>query len=71
MQLTIDQLQSLDHGQPVPLVVDGRTCVLLNDTVYKQVRDLLEDWHPTTMRRHMAAMMADDWNDPAMSVYDE
>ena len=67
MQLTIDQLQSLDQGQAVPLVVDGRSCVLLKDAVYEQVRELLEDWHPATMRRHMAAMMAEDWNDPAMS----
>ena len=71
MQLTSEQLQSLDSGQPVSLLVDGRVCVLLNSSVYDQFREWVEDWHPATMRRHMAAMMADDWNDPATSVYDE
>ena len=71
MQLTSEQLLSLDRGQPVSLLIDGRHCVLLNSQVYEQVRELIDDWHPSTMRRQMAAMMADDWDDPAMSIYDD
>jgi hypothetical protein len=38
---------------------------------YVQLCEAIDDWHRSTMQRQMAAMMADDWNDPAMSVYDE
>jgi len=37
MQLTSEQLQSLDSGQPVSLLIDGRACVLLNSSVYEPV----------------------------------
>jgi hypothetical protein len=53
------------------LVVEGRDCVLLRSESYDQLREAMADWDPSTMQRHMAKMMADDWNDPAMSVYDE
>ncbi len=65
------QLQAIDSGQPVPLSIEGRPCVLLPEALYEQLRQALDDWHPATMRRHIADMMADDWSDPAMSVYDE
>jgi len=69
--LTSEQLQAIDRGQPVPLSVEGRECVLMPGALYQQLRGALDDWHPATMRRQMAQMMADDWSDPAMSVYDE
>jgi hypothetical protein len=71
MDLTSSQLQALDNGEAIPLVVDGRQCVLLTDTSFEQVRALLDEWHPLKMQRQMADMMRDDWSDPAMSVYDE
>jgi hypothetical protein len=71
MQLTAEQIQAIDKGEPVGLLVDGRQCVLLSSDAYDQFRSLVEDWEPSTMQRQMAEMMADDWNDPAMSVYDE
>lgn len=71
MQLSVDQAEALDKGEPVWLSVDNRDCVLLSRQAYEQVRALIEDWDPSTMRHHMARMMIDDWGDPAMSVYDE
>ena len=71
MELTSTQLQALDAGQPVPIEVDGRQCVLLSNTKYDAACELIEDWHPSTMLRQLANMMAEDWTDPAMSVYDE
>lgn len=71
MQVTAEQLQAIDSGQPVPLSVEGRPCVLVPGMLYEQFREAMEDWHPGTMRREMARLMAEDWNDPAMSVYDE
>ncbi|HZN33170.1 MAG TPA: hypothetical protein VFB80_05100 [Pirellulaceae bacterium] len=70
MQITSQQLQAIDNGEPVPLVVEGRPCILVPGTI-DQLRDALDDWDPRTMQRHMARLMADDWNDPAMSAYDE
>ena len=71
MDLTTDQLHAIDEGRPVPLTVDGRECVLLPGSLYERLREALDDWHPAVMQKHMAAMMRDDWSDPAMSVYDE
>jgi hypothetical protein len=34
---------------------------------YNQVREAIDDWHPVTMRRHMAGMMDEDWSDPTMT----
>ena len=71
MKFSPDQLRALDSGHPLPLIVEGRECVLLSGAFYESLREAIDDWHPATMRRHMADMMADDWSDPAMSVYDE
>jgi hypothetical protein len=71
MDLTTLQLDALDKGEPIPLVVDGRNCVLLKYATYEQLRALLDEWHPLSMQRQMADMMRDDWTDPAMSAYDE
>ncbi|MEX2176461.1 MAG: hypothetical protein WD872_19005 [Pirellulaceae bacterium] len=71
MEFTQQQLHAIDSGEPLPLTVEGRSCVLVPDSLYQQFREMIEDWHPQTMRRNMAKLMADDWSDPAMSVYDE
>jgi hypothetical protein len=67
MDLTLSQLQALDKGEAVPIVVDGRNCVLMREAAFEQ----LDEWHPLSMQRHMAEMMREDWTDPAMSVCDE
>lgn len=71
MDLTTEQLHTLDDGKPVSLVIQGRDCVLLSCEAYQQVREIIEDWDPFTMQCHMADVMAEDWNDPAMGVYDD
>lgn len=71
MQMTNQQLQALDNGEPVPLDVEGRRCVLVPGNLFEQLQAAIDDWHPRTMKRQMAAIMADDWTDPALSVYDE
>ena len=71
MEFTLPQLQAIDAGQPVPLMVDGRACVLLPSALYEQLREAIDDWSPRTMRPNLARLMAEDWSDPAMSVYDE
>ena len=71
MEFTLPQLQAIDAGEPVSLTVEGRPCVLLPSSLYEQLREAIGDWHPRTMRPTLARLMSDDWNDPAMSVYDD
>ena len=71
MQFTPEQLQAIDSGQPVPLTVEGRECVLLPGALFEQFREAIDDWHPATMQRHLAHMMADDWTDPELEGTDE
>lgn len=71
VELSIEQVESIDKGLPIWLEVQGRDCVLLSAQVYDRIRAAIEEWDPSTMQRHMADMMAEDWSDPAMNVYDE
>ena len=71
MNLTAAQIQAIDNGEPVTIVVDGRHCVLLNNATFEKMRESIDHWHPSKMQRQMAELMSDDWNDSAMSVYDE
>ena len=71
MLLSVEQVQAIDNGEPVRVEIEGRECVLLSGDAYDHIRGLIEDWDLCTMQRHMARMMADDWNDPSMNVYDE
>jgi hypothetical protein len=71
MNLTPEEIRTLDKGEPVSLMVEGRKCVLLTSDAYEQAQALIDDWAPSTMRRHMAEMMAEDWNDPTMSACDD
>ena len=71
MNLTPDQIQSIDNGDPVRIIVDGRSCVLVSNSTYTQLQELIDQWHPATMHRNLSDVMADEWNDPAKSIYDE
>lgn len=71
MQLSPDQMQALDAGEAVPVVIGDKQCVLLSSGLYEQLRHLISDWELNSMQRHLAHMMADDWCDPAMSAYDD
>lgn len=71
MNLTIDQIKAISEGVPIPLTVGQTPCVLLREDLYERLSALVENWDPRTMRQHMAVMMDEDWNDPAMHVYDQ
>lgn len=71
MDFTAQQLHAIDRGIPVPVNVEGRDCVLVPGALYERMREAIDDWHPASMERYMGQMLAEDWTDPAMSVYDE
>lgn len=71
MNLTSDQVQALDRGDAVPIVVAGRECVVVRKEIYDRVMLALDEWSDEDMRAIMARTMQDDWSDPRMDVYDE
>lgn len=66
MEFTEHQLQAIDSGQPVPVEIEGRSCVVVPGSLYSRMRDALDEWDPAAMKRHMAEMMREDWTDPAI-----
>ena len=48
MHLNPDQKLALDHGQPVPLVIDDTDCIVIKREVYEQTQASL-DWTPEQM----------------------
>lgn len=71
VSLTAEQIKAIDNGEAVVLLVEGRDCVLLPSSRYNRMQEHIDRWYPSTTRRSMAELMADDWSDPAMSIYDE
>lgn len=65
--------QQIDAVQPVHIVPEevGQEVVLIRGDLFQQIAGRFDDWDPAIMRPGMARMMEEDWNDPAMSVYDE
>ncbi len=43
----------------------------IDDAEPIQLREVIDDWQPRTMLGNMTRLMGEDWNDPAMSEYDE
>ena len=75
MTLTLEQLRTMESGQPVRLRLPDASadCVLVRADVYEhliQVAD--EDWDSQAMLAEFAKVAGPDgWNDPAMDVYEQ
>ncbi len=70
MHLTKEQREAVENGEAVPLTIDGTECVVIKKDVYESVRELIDDAHPRTMKKHLSKIMQEDWSDPNMDVYD-
>jgi hypothetical protein len=73
MTLTTQQVIAVQSGEPVHLVPEevGEEVVLIRGDLFKHIAALFDDWDPQVMGQGMAKLMEEDWNDSAMSVYDE
>ena len=69
MNLTPQQIQSLDAGQPVAVTVDGRDVVVLPRDAYERVRTLL-DFDPAQAYPAIDEAWREGWDDPKMADYD-
>ena len=71
MNLTKEQKQAVESGEAVTVTLEGTECVLIKKELYESVRDLIDDAHPRTMKRHLAKIMQEDSSDPVMDIYDQ
>ena len=71
MQLSPTQIEALDHGQAVPIEVEGREYVLLARAVYDRVKGVLGDALDGDALYELieTAMADDDANDPGLESY--
>ena len=76
MNLTQDQVQAIQSGQPVHLLEPQSNvdCVLVPASMYERVQSLFGD--SPLSREEQLALLAESgkragWDDPAMDVYDD
>jgi hypothetical protein len=69
MDLTNEQIQSLDQGAAVAVRVNGRECVVVTREVYDRVRSLL-DFDPAQAYPAIDEAWREGWDDPKMADYD-
>lgn len=69
MILTVEQIEAVRGGETVSVDAPGMDfdCVI----VRRDILDLLDDTHPSLMKRHFAKLAAEDWGDPRMNVYND
>lgn len=65
MHLNADQITALQHGQPVPLVIENTECVVIKRDVYEQALATSE-W--TTQEMDILAAEAADRLDTAERI---
>jgi hypothetical protein len=73
MQITAEQRELADQGEAVR-IADPETSaeyVILRSEYFDRVVGLIDDWNPADLRPLLARVMSDDWDDPAMNVYDQ
>jgi len=74
MDLTNEQLQALDHGGAVPVIVDGRHCVVLRQEIFDRVKRAVEydDSDMSPEEAYPAVLRAwDQEEDPGLDVYQD
>jgi hypothetical protein len=74
IDLTEEQQRAVMNGQPVTITTPELedAVVLVRASVFARYQELLdEDTAIKEMYPHIWDVMKEDWNDPAMSVYDQ
>jgi hypothetical protein len=71
IMITKEQLKAVESGEAVQVTLDGTECVIIKKEIYESVRELIDDAHPRTMKKHLAKIMNEDWSDPQMNVYEQ
>lgn len=74
MNITKEQLQAAEQGNPVEIDENGKRFVLLSGEIYDRVRRLLYDdsqmTHEELLGILTSSFEANGWNEPGMEEYD-
>ncbi len=74
MDLTSEQVQAIDHGHAVPVIVEGRSCVVVRQEVYDRVKRVVDlDDSDLRPEETYAAVLAawDQEEDPGLDAYQD
>jgi hypothetical protein len=74
MNLTNEQFAAIDHGDAVPITLDGRACVVLREDVYDRVKRVIDydDSESNPEEAYSAVLAAwDQEEDPGLDVYQD
>ncbi len=72
MELTNEQIQALDQGNAICIVVDGRECVVLRRDIYDRVKRVIECDEMLPEEAYPAVLAAwDQEEDPGLNVYQD
>jgi hypothetical protein len=75
MDLTADQIDAVQAGEPVAVTIQHTECVVVRKDVYERVQNLLydtSDWTQEELRALLARSAdANGWNEPGMEDYDQ
>jgi hypothetical protein len=74
MDLTSEQVRAIDHGDAVPVTVDGRSCVVLRQDVYDRVKRVtdFDDSDMSPEETYLAVLAAwDQDEDPGLDAYQD
>jgi len=74
MDLTSEQVRAIDHGDAVPVIVEGRSCVVLRQDVYDRVKRVtdFDDSDMSPDETYLAVLAAwDQDEDPGLDAYQD
>ncbi len=74
MVLTSEQVRAIDHGEAVPVSIDGRSCVVLRQDVYDRVKRVTDfnDSDMSPEETYPAILAAwDQDEDPGLDAYQD
>lgn len=70
MQLTTEQVKSLDRGEIVTFNLANIPCVILREDVFRRAQEAAEQVHEELRAQFANNVQVSDWNDTVMDVYD-
>ncbi len=74
MDISSEQVRAIDHGDAVPINVEGRSCVVLRQDVYDRVKRVVDfDESDISAEETYLAVLAawDQDEDPGLDAYQD
>jgi hypothetical protein len=74
MDLTSEQVRAFEHGDAIPITVNGRSCVVLRQDVYDRAKRItdFDDSDMSSEQAYLAVLAAwDEDEDPGLDAYQD